>query len=140
MHFRFLLPGLLALVLPSANARAAPPVPTPMPITGIPVTVEGTIWGLACLLEETLATEDLANCSRASLAHRSSLAIRESGSGRILAIAAESPASDPAGKAREFIAENVRIQGRLYRRANFSVLLPETIQGIPLAQKNGGAR
>ena len=72
-----------------------------------------------------------AGCSRTSLAHGAALAIRESGNGRILGIAAESPAGDPAGKAREFIAEAVRIQGRLYRRGGFSILVPETIQALP---------
>jgi hypothetical protein len=31
--------------------------------------------------------------------------------------------------AREYIAEEVRIRGRLYRRADFTILVPETIQG-----------
>lgn len=135
MPYRLLLPGLLALVLQTPNARAAAPEPTPTPIPGVPVIVDGTIFALTCLLrepaEEPQEPADLADCSRASLANGASLAIRESGSGRILGISAESPASDPAGMAREFIAEDVRIRGRLYRRAEFTILVPETIQGLP---------
>lgn len=136
MPFRAILFALLFAILPTADAHSRPsptPRPTATPVAGVPITVTGTIYALSCLLREEIRESDLAGCSRTSLAHGAALAIREFGSGRILGIAAESPAGDPAGKAREFIAEAVRIQGRLYRRGGFSILVSETIQALPAA-------
>ena len=143
MSFRAAMTVLLLFTLPATKAlgRSSPtPQPTATPIAGIPVTVNGTIHALSCLLRQTTVDTELASCSRASLANGAGLGILADGSGRILAIAAESPAGDPAGKAREFITEEVQIQGRLYRRGNFSILVPETIQGSPAARPQNGRR
>ena len=143
MSFRAAMTALLVFTLPASAAlgRGSPtPQPTATPIAGIPVTVNGTIHALSCLLRPPGVDTDLARCSRASLANGAGLGILGAGSGRILAIAAESPAGDPAGKAREFITEEVQIQGRLYRRGSFSILVPETIQGSPAAQPQIRAR
>ncbi|MDG1957194.1 MAG: hypothetical protein P8K76_17530 [Candidatus Binatia bacterium] len=131
MLLRLLVPALLVMLWPMTQSRATTPTPQPTPtaIPGTPITVDGTIFALSCLLREPSQLADLADCSRASLANGASLAIREAKTGRIFGIAAAAPASDPAGMAREYIAEEVRIRGRLYRRSDFTILVPETIQG-----------
>lgn len=74
-----------------------------------------------------------ASCSRASHPNGASLALLESGSGQILLFAEATPATDPAEQAHEFLAETVRVRGRLYQRAGASILVPERIDRIPEA-------
>jgi hypothetical protein len=121
---------LLAAALLSPPPTAAATEPTPAVTSGVPVVVEGRVLAVSCLLRQDDEQSDAALCSRASSANGASLALLEKGSGRLYAFATAQPATDPAEQAREFLAEEVRIEGRLYERAGSAILVPERIQRL----------
>jgi hypothetical protein len=127
---------LAVTLLGPAPACAEPdPEPTPAVTSGIPIAVEGRILALSCLLQRSEEQDNAALCSRASSANGASLALLETGSGRLFAIAEVQPATDPAKQAREFLAEEVRIKGRLYERAGSAILVPERIESLEARQQ-----
>ena len=123
---------LLAVTLLGPTPVRAEPDPelTPVVTSGIPIVVEGRILALSCLLQRSEEQGNTALCSRASSANGASLALRQTGSGRLFAFAEGQPATDPAKQAREFLAEEVQIKGRLYERAGSAILVPERIESL----------
>jgi len=121
----------LALVSPASLGFAAetPSPATPQTVAGKPVSMTGTIYALSCLMQGHAIRQELEACSRSSLPHGATLALEELSSGRIFSITSDTPASDPSAKARDFIAEEVHIQGRVYQRSGFSILVPHIIRG-----------
>ncbi|MFP6665327.1 MAG: hypothetical protein VCC00_14125 [Deltaproteobacteria bacterium] len=127
----FLLLALAFLGLaPAYAATENEPEPTPGVTSGVPLIVEGRILALSCLLQQGDEQGDAVVCSRASSANGASLALLEKGTGRLFAFAEAQPATDPAEQAREFLAEEVRIEGRLYERAGSAILVPEHIVSL----------
>jgi hypothetical protein len=125
--------GLAIAGLAIATRALAAPQPTPEPqavTIGKAVVVRGEVVETSCFLRDGKRGEGHRACALVCLKNGGQLGIVEDTSGTFYSLATNSPGTDPNAAVKEFVAQHVSVDARLYERGGQKMLVIQRVQRL----------
>jgi hypothetical protein len=123
--------SLVAIATAARVGAAPPPTPEPQTVTiGKPVVVRGEVVETSCFLRDGKRGEGHRACALVCLKNGGQLGIVEDTSGTFYSLATNAPGTDPNAAVKEFVAQHVSVDARLYERGGQKMLVIQRVQRL----------